>query len=360
MGRKSGSSHVWNSQKRPHGAPPAGIRTPPRLPAAAGAEQPPGQPSSQAASQASVSQAKQGRRKVAGQRGKPMADEKGDPYATLGVARDAGASDIKKAYRKLALRYHPDKNPDDKESAEVLFKEVSEAYVHLPRSPRHPTPRIQRTKHVLWTQPLRRYEVLSDESKRAAYNRYGWAGLEAGGGRGGGGAGGFGGFASSGGGFGGFHDPFDIFAQAFGGRDPFADFFDTGFASPRGGGGAQGQRPGQRSQGGSMFGGGMFGGGMFGGGGDPFGGGMMSMGGGGFSTSFSSSSMSSGAGGRSVSTSTVIQNGKRVTKRVTREADGSVHTEEFEDDVTSGGGMGKRHQVSQAPALPGGRCEVTV
>ena len=51
-----------------------------------------------------------------------------DHYATLGVARDASTADIKKAYRKAALRWHPDKNPDDREGAEAIFVKVAEAY----------------------------------------------------------------------------------------------------------------------------------------------------------------------------------------------------------------------------------------
>ena len=78
---------------------------------------------------------------------------KQDYYATLGVARDAGAEDLKKAYRKLAMQYHPDRNPGDKQ-AEAKFKEVNEAY-----------------------------DVLKDDQKRAAYDRYGHAAFEQGGGR---------------------------------------------------------------------------------------------------------------------------------------------------------------------------------
>ena len=69
--------------------------------------------------------------------------EKRDYYEVLGVARDASSDDIKKAYRKLAVKYHPDRNPDDKE-AEEKFKEAAEAY-----------------------------DVLSDSEKRAKYDRFG-------------------------------------------------------------------------------------------------------------------------------------------------------------------------------------------
>ena len=71
-----------------------------------------------------------------------------DYYEVLGVARDAAIDDIKKAFRRLAVKYHPDKNPNDA-AAEERFKEAAEAY-----------------------------EVLSDQEKRARYDRYGHAGLE--------------------------------------------------------------------------------------------------------------------------------------------------------------------------------------
>lgn len=106
-----------------------------------------------------------------------------DYYEVLGVDRGADDSTIKKAYRKLAMKYHPDRNPDNKE-AEEKFKEIGEAY-----------------------------EVLSDADKRAAYDRMGHDAFKNGGM---GGAGG-----PAGGGFGGFSDPMDIFAQMFGGMGGF-------------------------------------------------------------------------------------------------------------------------------------------
>src|SRR3990167_9166093 len=99
---------------------------------------------------------------------------KQDYYETLGVARNAPEAEIKKAYRRLAMKFHPDRNPGDK-SAEAKFKEVKEAY-----------------------------EVLTDAQKRAAYDQFGHAGVDPS--MGGGGAGGFHGAA----GFG------DIFGDVFG------------------------------------------------------------------------------------------------------------------------------------------------
>jgi molecular chaperone DnaJ len=105
---------------------------------------------------------------------------KQDYYATLGVAREASSEDLKKAYRKLAMQHHPDRNPGNKQ-AEGKFKEVNEAY-----------------------------DVLKDEQKRAAYDRFGHAAFEQGGG------GRAGGFEFSGGG--GLNDIFDqMFGEFMGG-----------------------------------------------------------------------------------------------------------------------------------------------
>ena len=103
---------------------------------------------------------------------------KRDFYEILGVARNASDDEIKKSYRKLAMKYHPDRNPDSKE-AEAKFKEAKEAY-----------------------------EMLSDPQKRAAYDQYGHAGVDPN----------MGGFGGGGQGFGGFSDAFgDIFGDIFGG-----------------------------------------------------------------------------------------------------------------------------------------------
>lgn len=118
-----------------------------------------------------------------------MADKR-DYYEVLGVDRNASADEIKKAYRKMAKKYHPDLNPDNKE-AEEKFKEVNEAY-----------------------------SILSDSEKKARYDQFGHAGVDP---NYAGGAGGFGG------GFGGFEDLGDIFGSIFGG----------GFGGFGGGGRAQ-------------------------------------------------------------------------------------------------------------------------
>jgi molecular chaperone DnaJ len=112
---------------------------------------------------------------------------KRDCYEVLGVERTAEPEEVKKAYRKLALKYHPDKNPGDK-TAEEKFKELGEAY-----------------------------EILSDPQKRALYDEHGHAAFDRR-------AGGYG--------AGGFHDPFEIFREVFGGGGIFEDLFGGGRSDP--------------------------------------------------------------------------------------------------------------------------------
>jgi molecular chaperone DnaJ len=113
------------------------------------------------------------------------ATNKRDYYEVLGVHRSASDEEIKRAYRKLAVKFHPDKNPDDPH-AEEKFKELGEAY-----------------------------DVLIDGDKRAAYDRFGHSAF------------------SQGGGFGGrgFHDPFDIFREVFGGGGGGGGIFDAFFGA---------------------------------------------------------------------------------------------------------------------------------
>lgn len=134
---------------------------------------------------------------------------KSDYYDILGISKSASADEIKKAYRKQALEWHPDRHKDDKEAAERRFKEINEAY-----------------------------QILSDPQKRSAYDQFGHEAFAPGGMPGAGGFGGQGPFTQSGrygpftytytttGGenpFAGFDfgDPFDIFEQFFGGGSPF-------------------------------------------------------------------------------------------------------------------------------------------
>src|SRR5438876_8047730 len=126
-----------------------------------------------------------------------MPTTKRDYYKVLGVARGAHEDEIKRSYRKLAVKFHPDKNPNDPH-AEEKFKELGEAY-----------------------------DVLIDVDKRAAYDRYGHAAFSQG-------AAGFGG---------GFHDPFDIFREVFGGGGGGI------FESFCGGGGGGGGRAEERQRG---------------------------------------------------------------------------------------------------------------
>lgn len=117
---------------------------------------------------------------------------KRDYYDVLEVSRNTSAEEIKKAYRRLALKYHPDKNPDNRDQAREKFKEVSEAY-----------------------------KILSDSEKRQIYDQYGHQGLES--------------QVGAGAGFGGFDfDPFKIFEEVFGGRDTFdGDIFSGLFGRSR-------------------------------------------------------------------------------------------------------------------------------
>lgn len=274
-----------------------------------------------------------------------------DLYSVLEVPRSASADDIRRAYKRLALKNHPDKNPNDAAAAE-RFKEVSNAY-----------------------------EVLSDEAKRRLYDAGGMDAVERGSAappepafgqarsearagqfRGGGGGRRPEDFMFShedfyGDDFGhphggqraqhghqshhhsrhhfAFSDPFEIFAAMFGAAHPFADDPFFGGGAPRGAqhrsagrtGAARAPQDPFEAMMGGMFGGGMFGGGIFGGGPSAM---LMhdGFGSGGSSMMFSSSSFGGGpGGGQSVSQSTTIRNGRKVTKTVRRyqHPDGTVH-----------------------------------
>src|SRR5438067_5866453 len=117
-----------------------------------------------------------------------MATEKRDYYEVLGVERGATDEEVKRSYRKLAVKFHPDKNPDDPH-AEEKFKELGEAY-----------------------------DVLIDPDKRAAYDRFGHAAFTQGG---------------AGFGRGVFHDPFEIFREVFGGGGFGGGIFETFFGGDR-------------------------------------------------------------------------------------------------------------------------------
>lgn len=112
-----------------------------------------------------------------------MTDGKKDYYELLGVSRNASPDDIKKAFRKLALKYHPDRNPDNKQESEKQFKEIAEAY-----------------------------EVLSDPEKKNKYDRFGHEGLS--------------GFTGRN--YGSYEDIFENFSDLFEGDSLFSSFFGGG------------------------------------------------------------------------------------------------------------------------------------
>ncbi|XP_065269477.1 dnaJ homolog subfamily B member 2 isoform X1 [Emys orbicularis] len=229
-------------------------------------------------------------------------------YEVLGVPRNASSDDIKKAYRKAALKWHPDKNPENKEHAERKFKEIAEAY-----------------------------EVLSDKGKRDVYDRYGKEGLMGAAGPGGPRAdAGVPEFTFT------FRSAHDVFREFFGGRDPFADLFDEmlPFSELRGTGL---RRPGPGSFFSSFPASSDF-----------------------FSSSFSPGT-DPGIGFRSVSTSTTFVNGKRITtkrivengqERVEVEEDGelkSIHVNGVPDDMALGLELSRREQqalLGQASPSP--------
>ena len=113
-----------------------------------------------------------------------------DYYDILNVSKESSKDEIKKSYRKIAMKYHPDRNPDNKD-AEEKFKEAAEAY-----------------------------SVLSDENKKSRYDQFGHAGLNQG-------------FGGNGGGFGGGINVEDIFNSVFGGEGGFGDIFGGGFSNSR-------------------------------------------------------------------------------------------------------------------------------
>ncbi|XP_019378374.1 PREDICTED: dnaJ homolog subfamily B member 2-like [Gavialis gangeticus] len=214
-------------------------------------------------------------------------------------SKEAGAA---ARYRRAALRWHPDKNPDDKEFAERKFKEIAEAY-----------------------------EVLSDQQKRDVYDRYGKEGLVGAGTGGPQADAGVPEFPFT------FRSAYDVFREFFGGRDPFAEFFDDvlPFSEMRG--------PSSRPPGpGHFF--------------SPFP----------ASSDFFSSSFGSnaGVGFRSVSTSTTFVNGRRITtkrivengqERVEVEEDGelkSIHINGVPDDLALGLELSRREQQALESRRP--------
>ena len=219
-----------------------------------------------------------------------------DFYDILGIQQNASEDDIRKAYRKLAIRYHPDKNKDA--GSEETFKKIAEAY-----------------------------EVLSDPQKRQTYDRFGLEGV-----RGNYQAGEAHDFAERGGDFFG-PDPFETFRQFFGASSPFGTRFADPFQDDPFFSQGMGSFGRHDVFGGSMFGGGMFGGGMF--------------------SSGMMSSAAGGGGGYSESTSIqeVVINGRRVRRveKIIRKPDGTV-----ERNVTEETNEGSRQVEcdNDGPARP--------
>lgn len=224
-------------------------------------------------------------------------------YNILEVPKSASEQDIKKAYRKLALKWHPDKNPDNKEEAEEKFKLISEAY-----------------------------DVLSDKEKRRIYDKYGKEGL-AGGGGGRPSAGGFGGFHT-------FHfrDPDEIFREFF---QHDSSIFEEFFGNNRNRHQSRMRPRDPFAQAGfppsfgfsSSFG---FSDGF---GNDPFGSNSFSS-----FQSFGGSGFGGGGNFKSTSTSTKVVNGKTITTKKTVE-NGKETVEEWEDNIL------KRRVVDGTPQL---------
>ncbi|XP_072038939.1 LOW QUALITY PROTEIN: dnaJ homolog subfamily B member 6-A-like [Amphiura filiformis] len=233
-----------------------------------------------------------------------------DYYDILGVHRGSTDAEIRKSYRKLALKWHPDKNPNNKDEADRRFKDISQAY-----------------------------EVLSDKQKRSVYDRYGVDGLQNG--------------VNSTPDFSDFRDPFggsfhfefrspeDVFRDFFGTDDPFAAFFGESR-----GGGQVGQ--------GSLFQDGFASAGFnfpgFSNGGFNGFSNFHDFGGGGSSTSFTSFSSSSSFGGpsnvRRTSTSTKIINGRRI--KTTKIYENGQETEIVEENgqITSRTINGQQQMLS--------------
>jgi curved DNA-binding protein CbpA len=253
-----------------------------------------------------------------------------DYYKVLLLEKSCTQDDIKKAYRKLAIKWHPDKNPDNLKVAEEKFKEIAAAY-----------------------------EVLSDPKKRENYDRYGEAGVNN---NFSGFTAGTGNFSAGRGGFGSFERAEEIFKDffkedfgSFGGRGFFSeggmfdndDFFNMGRKKTNN----NASNGGRRDPFGSLF--SNFGFGGFGGNDDFF---SSAFGGrGGFGSNFGGDfggSLASGGGQfTSVSTSTIIKNGKKVTvtKTTVGNGDGTSRTEVQETVVDEGGNRKENRYIEGAP-----------